>query len=52
VSLVISVNGLRESYGEFMAIADVSFEVEEGGIFSILGPVPVGQLAIEILAFT
>ena len=43
MSLVISVNGLRESYGEFVAISDVSFEVEEGEIFGILGPSGVSK---------
>jgi ABC-2 type transport system ATP-binding protein len=34
----ISVRGLRKTYGSNTAVADISFEVEEGEIFGIIGP--------------
>ncbi len=34
----ISVRNLRKSYGSLLALEDVSFEVEEGEIFGIIGP--------------
>jgi ABC-2 type transport system ATP-binding protein len=34
----ISVEGLCHSYGKTMAINNISFNVEEGQIFSFLGP--------------
>lgn len=40
---VISVSELRKQYGEFVAVADVSFEVEQGEIFGILGPNGAGK---------
>ena len=36
--VVISVRGLRKSYGETAAVADVSFEVMRGEVFALLGP--------------
>ncbi len=35
---VIEVSGLRKEYGRTVAVADVSFEVESGEIFGLLGP--------------
>ena len=35
---VISVDRLRKIYGDLVAVHDVSFEVEPGEIFGILGP--------------
>jgi ABC-2 type transport system ATP-binding protein len=35
---VIRVNGLRKVYKDTIAIDDVSFEVEEGEIFGVIGP--------------
>jgi len=34
----ISVSHLRKNYGALIAVADVSFEVERGQIFGIIGP--------------
>ncbi len=34
----ISVRNLRKSYGSLLALEDISFEVEEGEIFGIIGP--------------
>jgi ABC-type multidrug transport system ATPase subunit len=35
---VIAINGLSKSYGKIKAIDDVSFTVERGNVFGILGP--------------
>jgi ABC-2 type transport system ATP-binding protein len=35
---VIEVRNLHKSYGTTVAVDDVSFTVEEGEIFGILGP--------------
>jgi ABC-2 type transport system ATP-binding protein len=40
---VIEVQHLRKSYGDTMAVADVSFTVHEGEIFGILGPNGAGK---------
>lgn len=34
----VVVKGLRKSYGHNVAVHDVSFEVEQGEIFGLLGP--------------
>jgi len=39
----IVVKGLTKAYGNFKALDDVSFEVEEGEIFSLLGPNGAGK---------
>ena len=47
----IVVEGLTKSYGEFVALRDVSFAVEAGTIFGLLGPNGAGKTtAIRILA--
>ena len=43
VSATISVQNLRKSYGSMVAVAGVSFEVEQGEFFGILGPERGGQ---------
>jgi ABC-2 type transport system ATP-binding protein len=40
---VIEVQHLRKSYGDTLAVNDVSFTVEEGEIFGILGPNGAGK---------
>ncbi len=40
---VISVQGLRKTYGHTVAVDDVSFEVKAGEIFGLLGPNGAGK---------
>jgi ABC-2 type transport system ATP-binding protein len=43
MSAVIEVQGLRKSYGDTVAVDDISFAVHEGEIFGILGPNGAGK---------
>jgi ABC-2 type transport system ATP-binding protein len=43
MSAVIDVQHLHKTYGETVAVADVSFTVHEGEIFGILGPNGAGK---------
>ena len=36
--VVVQINHFRKSYGRFVAVEDVSFEVRRGEIFGLLGP--------------
>jgi ABC-2 type transport system ATP-binding protein len=46
----IRVNNLAKSYGDKLAVGDVSFEVEKGEVFALLGPNGAGKTTtIEIL---
>jgi ABC-2 type transport system ATP-binding protein len=48
---VIEVDRLRKRYGETVAVADVSFSIEEGEIFGILGPNGAGKTTtVECIA--
>ncbi|MDN5797704.1 MAG: ATP-binding cassette domain-containing protein, partial [Intrasporangium sp.] len=40
---IIEVANLRKAYGETVAVADVSFTVQEGEIFGIIGPNGAGK---------
>ncbi len=40
---VISVEGLRKSYGDLVAVREVDLEVEKGEIFAFLGPNGAGK---------
>ena len=40
---IIEVKNLTKRFGDFVAVKDVSFSVEEGGIFAFLGPNGAGK---------
>jgi ABC-2 type transport system ATP-binding protein len=40
---VISVAGVRKTYGQTVAVDDVSFEVQDGEIFGLIGPNGAGK---------
>jgi len=47
----ISVRGLAKSYGELQAVKGISFEVQQGAVFSLLGPNGSGKsTTISMLA--
>ena len=47
---VVSVRGLRKSYGQFEAVAGIDLEIERGEIFAFLGPNGAGKTTtVEIL---
>ena len=39
----MEVRGLTKTYGEFVAVKDVSFDVAQGEIFAFLGPNGAGK---------
>jgi len=40
---MIRVSNLSKRYGSFLAVDNISFEVEEGGIVGFLGPNGAGK---------
>jgi ABC-2 type transport system ATP-binding protein len=40
---IIQVNGIRKTYGQTVAVDDLSFEVREGEIFGLIGPNGAGK---------
>src|ERR1700748_3613037 len=47
---IISVKNLRKKYGDFTAVKDISFDVQEGEIFGLLGPNGAGKsTTLEII---
>ncbi|MEX2107556.1 MAG: ATP-binding cassette domain-containing protein, partial [Solirubrobacterales bacterium] len=47
---VISISGLRKSYGDVEAVRGIDLEVREGEIFAFLGPNGAGKTTcVEIL---
>jgi ABC-2 type transport system ATP-binding protein len=50
VATIIEVNNLVKNYGNFEAVKDISFNVEEGEIFGLLGPNGAGKSStLEII---
>jgi ABC-2 type transport system ATP-binding protein len=50
MSAVVSVRGLRKSYGDFEALKGVDFELRAGEVFGLLGPNGAGKTTtVEIL---
>ncbi len=48
---MIKVERLTKRYGSFLAVDDISFEVERGGVVGFLGPNGAGKSStIRILA--
>ncbi|ACJ74879.1 ABC transporter, ATP-binding protein [Thermosipho africanus TCF52B] len=48
--MVVKVENLKKLYGKFEALKGISFEVEEGEVFSLLGPNGAGKTTtVEIL---
>jgi len=48
---MIEVAGLRKTYGEFAAVVDSTFSVEEGEVFGIVGPNGAGKTTtLKVLA--
>jgi len=43
---MISVEHLTKCYGDFMAVKDVSFEIDEGHVYGFLGPNGAGKTTI------
>src|SRR3954467_12690808 len=47
---IITVKSLVKNYGDFNAVKDISFEVQEGEIFGLLGPNGAGKTTtLEII---
>ena len=41
--MIIEIQNLVKRYGDFVAVDDLSFEVEQGEIFGLLGPNGAGK---------
>ena len=40
---IVNVTNLKKSYGDFTAVNDISFSIEQGEIFGFLGPNGAGK---------
>jgi ABC-2 type transport system ATP-binding protein len=50
MTAVVSVHGLRKSYGEYEALKGIDFELRPGDVFGLLGPNGAGKTTtVEIL---
>ena len=41
--IAVKVEGLRRTFGDFVAVNDISFQVRKGEIFGFLGPNGAGN---------
>ena len=49
-NIVISINGLTKTYDEFIAVNEISFDVNKGEVFALLGPNGAGKTTtVEII---
>ena len=49
-NIVISMNGLTKTYDEFIAVNEISFDVNKGEVFALLGPNGAGKTTtVEII---
>src|SRR6056297_3515720 len=46
MQITLSVENLTKKFGDFTAVRDVSFQVEDGKFFSILGPSGCGKTTL------
>ncbi|GAA0121934.1 MULTISPECIES: ABC transporter ATP-binding protein [Clostridium] len=44
--IVINIENLKKSYGDYVAVNDISFEIKAGEIFGLLGPNGAGKTSI------
>jgi ABC-2 type transport system ATP-binding protein len=50
MSAIVSVRDLRKKYGQIVAVAGISFDVQQGEVFALLGPNGAGKTTtVEIL---
>ena len=40
---MITVEHLTKCYGDFLAVDDLSFEIDEGHVYCLLGPIRAGK---------
>lgn len=45
-SVVVNIETLRKSYGDYIVVKDVSLNIREGEIFGILGPNGAGETSL------
>ena len=46
MSIAIRADGISKKFGELTAVSDVSFTIEEGEIFGLLGPNGSGKTTL------
>ena len=48
--IVINIDGLTKTYDEFIAVNEISFDVNKGEVFALLGPNGAGKTTtVEII---